>query len=141
MALSRYKSRAMAITDAAVIAAKKAISNIDKEIRPADSLAVTKAALTVATDPFLAHAMRTTARRERWIERAETSEGGPDFRTLASLDRNDLTALELHAKLAGRLDSPSGNQTNITIVCPAVAAPEQRESTDSAMTIDVTPQR
>lgn len=49
-------------------------------------------------------------------EAGDYSDQGPDYGTLAKLDRNDQTGLELHARLAGRLDSrPDAPTTNLHV--------------------------
>lgn len=113
-ALSRFKRRAIAVQDQAVKDAKRAIANNDKGINPADLPAVQRLALNSAADPFILRALKSDARRDAWMAKAETDE---DYRVLASLDRNDLTSQEFQARLAGRLET-TAPQSNIMIVIP-----------------------
>ena len=101
--------------------------------------AATQAALVAASDPFLLAAEKQAKRRSRWMDEIETagdySDNGPDYATLAKLDRNDQTGLELHARLAGRLDTGTHNTVNVAIVCPTQAdAPEPQWE---GITIDI----
>lgn len=115
MALSRYKSRALAVTDAAVIAAKKAIAINSKGLPSHVMDSVTQAALTVAVDPFASRALRQDARRSGWMDDLEQAPEAADYRTLAALDRNDLQAQEFSARLAGRLDADT-HQVNVSVL-------------------------
>ncbi len=106
-----------------------------------DTEAITKVAMHVASDPFILAAIKQMDRRARWMQDVEDagdySDEGPDYNVLAKLDRNDQTGLELHARLAGRLDA-GPSHTNIMIVCPA--APEVRSVPGEAgVTIDIDP--
>lgn len=107
-----------------------------------NSDAVTRVAMATASDPFLLAAAKQQDRRARWMRDIEDAgdytDAGPDFATLAKLDRNDQTGLELHARLAGRLDAPALNQTNIMIVMPAGEQPAVRAE-DDAVVIDIRP--
>lgn len=116
MALSRYKRSAVDTLIRNVTSAKAAIANNDSDLTVVNNEAVTRAALSVASDPFLLAAQKQSDRRGRWIREIEDAgdytDSGPDYATLAKLDRNDLTALELHARLAGRLDArPTGGDS------------------------------
>lgn len=126
MALSRYKRSAVALTKSAFEAVKTAVANNDNELTPAVTRAVTAAALTAATDPFLTIAERQAARRARWMKEIEDAgdytDQGPDYGTLAKLDRNDQTGLELHARLAGRLDAAPTAGSNTFVLVP-IAVP------------------
>ena len=79
------------------------------------SQSVTQVALAVASDPFLCAITKSATRRERWMKDIEDAGDygvdGPDYKALATLDRNDLTGLELHARLAGRLDNAKAEIT------------------------------
>jgi hypothetical protein len=123
-AISRFKSRAIAVTDQAVIAAKAAFANNDKQLQGADTKAVTRAALAVAVDPFVAALVKKDSRRERWIADAEAKPDGMDHRALAAYDRNGTVDLELHARLTGRLEQ-TGPNIAIQIVCPAPELPDE----------------
>lgn len=86
------------------------------------TIAIAKAATEAAlsADPFIAHVSKGNARRERWMDKAETDE---DYRALAALDRNDISALELHARLANRLDSaPAGTSSTFVLIPIAIPA-------------------
>lgn len=108
-----------------------------------DHQAVTRVALLNAADPFLTAVAHQTTRRARWMRDIEDagdySDNGPDYKTLAVLDRNDQSGLELHARLAGRLDAPAQNQTNIMIVCPASHTEAVQEP--DVVTIDIGPRK
>lgn len=133
-ALSRFKRRAIAVQDQAVKDAKIAIANNDKGLDAADLPAVQRLALSAAADPFILRALKSDARRESWMVKAENKE---DYRTLASLDRNDLTSQEFQARLAGRLESVAP-QTNIMIVVPAgLAHGSEIDRTAEPVTIDI----
>lgn len=136
--LSRYKQHAVAVTREAVIAAKRAIANSDNGLDGVSTQAVTKAVMTVAADPFLSAVADLKADRARIKGKAEDA---GDLRTWVAADRNDLTALELHARLANRLDTQAP-ATNIMIVCPAGAqtAPAVAIEPDDVV-IDIGPKR
>lgn len=140
MALSRYKRSSVDALLRHVTEAKSSMVNTNTGEAEINSEAVTRVALATASDPFLLAATKQMARRERWMRDIEDagdySDSGPDFATLAKLDRNDQTGLELHARLAGRLDSGAVNQTNIMIVC----GPDrqvQPEPMDDGVVIDI----
>ena len=63
------------------------------------------------SDPFITRIEQLRSDRER-IKQA--TEDAKDFKAWSSLDRNDLTELELHARLAGRLDQAP--TTSITMI-------------------------
>ena len=129
-AISRFASRISRNTAETIAQAKAAIANKDKGFDPFLDQAVTRAAMTAAVDPFMARAVKSDARRDRWMEACEAD---ADYRTLASLDRNDLTAQQYQAQLAGRLES--GVSLNVNIVCPA--GPKQQPAAEDATIIDV----
>jgi hypothetical protein len=129
-AISRFASRIKSRTADTISQAKRAIANIDKGVTPEVEQAVTRAALTAAVDPFVARAMRSDERRERWMAAVEAD---ADYRTLATLDRNDLAAQEYQARLAHRLDGSSTSLT-VNVVCPAAPT----VTPDEAVTIDIT---
>lgn len=124
-ALSRFKSRAIAVTDQAVIAAKAMIANNDSGLTTVNSEAVTRASLAVAVDPFVGELLRKSTRRERWISDAEGKADGMDHRALAAYDRNGTADLELHARLTGRLDSGNTTTNNTLLVMMPAAIPHQ----------------
>lgn len=130
MALSRFKAKAMAITDNAVAAVKTAIALNKNDLTQVDPKLVTKAALAVAVDPFLSRVAHLDAERER-LKRV--AEGNNNLGAWSALDGNDLRALELHAKLAGRLDA--GTHIQVSVVVPGTAsnAPAEPEG----MVIDI----
>lgn len=136
--LSRYKQSAVATIRQSVIDAKKAIANRDKDLPESFESAVTRAALTVAVDPFLSRVAHLDAERARVKQVAEESK---NLGAWSALDGNDLRALELHAKLAGRLDS--GTHIQVSVVVPgqpgASAAPAVSE--DDVTIIDIQPAR
>lgn len=140
-ALNRFKSRAIAEHNERIIAAKKAIANSDNELGRAEHGAVQRAALAVAVDPFLQSVMRQTERRGRWMRDIEEQgevdpERGPDYKTLAVLDRNDQSGLELHAKLAGRLDA-GANQVTVQVVFGAQGPAAPAEIEFDGVTLDI----
>jgi hypothetical protein len=118
MALHRYKQKILkpAIVNAANLSKVLSRQGIDpKEVltSPESCATVTEAVqAAVKADPFLTHVQKSLERRERWMQQAEEKN---DFRAMAALDRNDISALELHARLAGRLDSAAGGQISINI--------------------------
>lgn len=141
MALSRYKRSAVDALLRRVTEANAAVANNDTNLTTVNSNAVTQVALAQASDPFLLAAQKQTDRRGRWIREIENAgdytDSGPDYATLAKLDRNDQTGLELHARLAGRLDAPGANQTNIMIVCPATQQAPSVTLEPDAVVIDI----
>lgn len=72
---------------------------------------VTQAQL--AADPYISRMAQQDSERLRIKGLAEAKE---DYRTWAALDKNDLSATELHARLTGRLDSSAGTTTNNVMV-------------------------
>lgn len=142
-AICRWRQKATATLESARQQAKLVIANNDKDLLDSNGepkrdvmQAVTRAALTAAADPFIARVEQLRA--ERATVKAE-AHGEGDYRAYAALDRNDLTELQLHAQLAGRLDT-GAQQTNIMIVCPAGNAPEISQAVgDDAVTIDIAP--
>lgn len=67
----------------------------------------------LAADPFIRAIDRINSDRARIKGKAEADDKYSDW---ASLDRNDLSALELAAKLSGRLDSGAREQLQVAIV-------------------------
>jgi malonyl CoA-acyl carrier protein transacylase len=144
MQLSRFKGRSVDTIIRHVTDAKVAIANNDKEIGSVESQAVMRAAMVTAADPFLRAAEKQSARRARWMDEIESAgdytDAGPDYQTLAKLDANDMKGLELHARLAGRLDAPGANQTNVLIVCgemPARPAPVSLDDGSDVIEIEM----
>jgi hypothetical protein len=68
----------------------------------------------LVSDPVMERLRQRAAERERLMAIAEAKE---DIRGWAAVDRNDLTALELEAKLTGRLEAGSGGNP-VQIVVP-----------------------
>ncbi len=139
VALQRFKSRAIAEHDARVIAAKKAIANTNNHIEGVALEAVHKAALGIAADPFLSRVYELRADRQSVKDACLQATETPDLSTWAKLDGNDLKELELHARLAGRLDS-AGAQVNVQIVIPATREPQATaigEDEGDVLTIDI----
>lgn len=138
MVLSRYKARAIADTDRAVIAAKQAIANNGNTLHQVSTQAVMKAALAVQADPFISRVMELRRDRQGVKDACLQATEVPDLATWAKLDGNDLKELELHARLAGRLDS-AGPQVNVQIVIPATSAPQSTpiDYADDVLTIDI----
>jgi hypothetical protein len=79
-----------------------------------NAIALTQA--VIQADPFIARAKALEEDRARIKAKAEEKE---DLRAWSSLDKNDLSNLELHARLAGRLNDTPQTQVAIQIVCPA----------------------
>jgi hypothetical protein len=81
---------------------------------------------SAAADPFIARMEESRLRRERMLAKAEEAD---DFRGFAALDRNDITALELHARLEHRLDAapprarPPLHSSRCQVGTPAWARP------------------
>jgi hypothetical protein len=120
-AISRFASRIKRDTAASIRAAKNAIAHNDMGLGADVNQAVTRAAALVASDPFLSRAIKSDARRERWMKSAESE---ADYRALAALDRNDLSAQEYQARLTGRLEAPATGTTIVYVtMAPAVAPP------------------
>ncbi len=139
MALSRYKARAMEDLVSATRAAKQAIVYGENGLTANNAQAVTRAALVAATDPFLSRVMELRRDRQEVKEACLSSLETPDLSTWAKLDGNDLKELELHARLAGRLDS-AGAQVNVQIVIPATREPQVApigEDDSDVLTIDI----
>jgi hypothetical protein len=138
--ICRFKRNALAKVQDSLSAANLAIANRDTDLPPDStivkqdvSLAVTRAALTAAADPFIARIQKHQATLDAAITDAAADK---DARGIASLVSTDLKGLELHARLAGRLDTPA-QQTNIMIVCPA-GAPEPAVTLEpDAVVIDI----
>lgn len=130
MAISRFKSRAMVLTAKALNQATSSISKQGDSVTEQGVQAVTRAALAVAVDPFLSRVAHLDAERER-LKRV--AEGNNNLGAWSALDGNDLRALELHAKLAGRLDA--GTHIQVSVVVPSTArnAPAEPEG----MIIDI----
>lgn len=117
-AICRFKLSVSRKTQAAVAKAKTAIAYRDMGLDADSAQAVARAALTVATDPFLFAVEQLRIDRQRIKGKAETAD---DLRAWVAADRNDLTALELHARLAGRLDAaPTGERNTFVLVPIAV---------------------
>ncbi|HWQ56631.1 MAG TPA: hypothetical protein VN442_23285 [Bryobacteraceae bacterium] len=74
----------------------------------------------VTADPILTRMEQRRLERERILGKAEKKE---DFRGWAALDRNDLTATELEARLTGRLDSQPAAAQVAVIVLPTASLP------------------
>jgi hypothetical protein len=72
---------------------------------------------SAAADPFVARIEALQADRARIKAKAEET---GDFRAWVAADRNDITALELHARLERRLDggAPTGTTTIAFITLP-----------------------
>ena len=148
MALSRYKRKALAVTQRHISQAQTAILNNDNGLTEVDAKAVMRATLAASVDPFIARALAQDRRRASWMDDLEQQPEAVDYRTLAALDRNDIAAQEYHAKLAGRLQDASST-TQVMIVCPAptgttgepgsASAPGDRH--DVVIDIGVSPRR
>lgn len=79
--------------------------------------------VALAADPFIARVEQLRAERAEVKQQARS---GGDLRTFAALDRNDLTELELHARLANRLDSaPAGTSSTFVLIPIAIPTPMQ----------------
>jgi hypothetical protein len=79
----------------------------------------------IAADPILSRMEQRRLDRERLLKTAEDS---ADLRGWAAIDRNDISATELEARLTGRLDSqPTGGQVAVVVLpvagLPGPAAP------------------
>lgn len=131
--LSRFASHFMRDTRAKIDAAKTAITNSGKELGDDVTASVTKAALAVATDPFLARIAKHQARADAALDAADG-----DARGTAALLGADYRGLELAARLTGRLSAGAGDIV-VQVVCPAVGT--QAEPADDVVTIDITPGR
>jgi hypothetical protein len=132
-AICRWRRKITLQTANAISKAQTAITNRDNGLEQDCTKIATQAAMAVAVDPFLARVAQL--RQERAEVKLEARSDG-DLRTWATLDRNDLSELELHARLAGRLDTATSSLT-IQLVSPAVpqaAAP----ATDDITVIDIT---
>jgi hypothetical protein len=115
-AVQNYRDRVLrpALETARKVNAITAVANspIDAE---SDAQRLTRARL--ATDPFVERVQVLENERARVKGLAEAA---GDLRTWAALDRNDITALELHARLERRLDggAPTGTTTIAFITLP-----------------------
>lgn len=141
-AICRFFQACAEMTDRAISQANRAIANIDNTLPDSDGLArqaVMKATCAVAIDPFISrvHELRRDRQsvKDACLQATET----PDLATWAKLDGNDLKELELHARLAGRLDQ-AGAQVNVQIVIPATVEPRATPidyASDDVLTIDI----
>ncbi len=133
-AICRWRQKISRESASTIQSAQDILSTKDS---PSDELLggiATRVAMAVAVDPFLLAVQELRQDRARIKGKAEDT---GDLRTWVAADRNDLTSLELHAKLAGRLDA-GPSHTNIMIVCPA--APEFRSvPSETGVTIDIDP--
>ncbi len=130
--LSRFARDIQAKTRDAIGTANTALAQYDAQLPDSVTNSVTHAALVAASDPFYARIQKHQVTLDREIG---TSTG--DARGIAALISTDLKGLELHARLAGRLDAPAPT-TNILIVCPAGTQPAQVQPDDTdIVTIDI----
>lgn len=91
----------------------------------------------IAADPILARVAAIDADRAR-IKAA--AEGKEDYRAWSALDRNDLSAIELHAKLTGRLVEHQAPTTQVVIVVPDRSQAQQPAAADDLEVIDLGPE-
>lgn len=127
-AICRWRRKITLQTANAIDHAKALIANSDSSNSALTNQAANRAAMIAATDPFLSRVLEL--RRERAEVKGEARSEG-DLRAFAALDRNDLSELELEARLTGRLEGPAAGTTTIYITMaaappsatPAPAAP------------------
>jgi transcriptional regulator with XRE-family HTH domain len=122
--IADYKRRVVypALKTAAKIQEVQGIPETGGEIIQ-ESANLTRA--VIAADPILSRMEQRRLDRERLLKTAEDS---ADLRGWAAIDRNDISATELEARLTGRLDSqPTGGQVAVVVLpvagLPGPAAP------------------
>jgi hypothetical protein len=105
----RDKVVAPAVEAARQIQQSKSVAT-NLSIRATETAALTQT--LAAADPIIAEIQRI--RSERLEVQSEARADG-EYGAWASMDRNNLSAIELEARLAGRLDSGSKTQVNVMV--------------------------
>jgi hypothetical protein len=111
-------------------AGAKVLAAADLQLPPPNGITENQGAIdatraVIAADPILSRMEQRRLDRERLLKTAEDS---ADLRGWAAIDRNDISATELEARLTGRLDSqPTGGQVAVVVLpvagLPGPAAP------------------
>lgn len=119
-------------TAAKLLASQPTASDITAQASSSVAIAEATGAV-IAADPYLTRMRAREVARQRVLDAAEDRE---DFRAWSALDRNDLSAIELEARLTGRLDShpPAAGTTTVILMpigsMPAAPQPQQIEAQD-----------
>jgi hypothetical protein len=119
-ALHRYRSGKVAPALKNAAFATKVLSGTDlvdpkHGVSPELEKVVSETSAALAADPFISRVLELRGDRQKVKDLALAGEK-PDLKAWVSADRNDLTELELHARLAGRLDSAPKTVNNIAFV-------------------------
>lgn len=88
-------------------------------------------------DPLVSRISRRYSQFDKWLESAENKDGGPDHRALAALTTTELRAIELHARLTGRLDSSQVTNNTAILVLPQSQALQAAGDDPEVVVIDL----